>query len=94
MEQLSSLDAAYIYAENPKRPMHVTTATIYDPSTAPQGKVRLKEIMGLFEQFNQVGVSVLIASHDLDMISRLPYRVLKLQQGQLVADGYPRGAGR
>jgi diacylglycerol O-acyltransferase len=50
MEQLSSIDAAYIYAENPKRPMHVTTATIYDPSTAPQGKVRLKEIMGLFER--------------------------------------------
>ena len=50
MEQLSSTDAAYIYAENPKRPMHVTTMTIYDPSTAPQGKVRLKEIMGLFER--------------------------------------------
>jgi cell division transport system ATP-binding protein len=49
------------------------------------------EIMGLFEQFNQVGVSVLIASHDLEMISRLPYRVLKLQQGRLVGDGYPRG---
>lgn len=50
MEQLSSTDSAYIYAEDRKLPMHVTTATIYDPSTAPQGKVRLKEIMSLFER--------------------------------------------
>ena len=50
MEQLSSTDSAFIYAEDRKLPMHVTTATIYDPSTAPQGKVRLKEIMNLFER--------------------------------------------
>ena len=50
MEQLSSIDASYIYAENPKRPMHITTATLYDPATAARGKVRLKEIMSLFER--------------------------------------------
>jgi cell division transport system ATP-binding protein len=42
-----------------------------------------REIMGLFEQFSQVGVSVLIASHDLELISRLPYRLLTLKQGRL-----------
>ena len=42
------------------------------------------EVMSLFSQFNQVGVTVIIASHDLQMISRLPYPVLTLQQGQLV----------
>jgi cell division transport system ATP-binding protein len=41
------------------------------------------EIMGLFHQFNQVGVTVLVASHDLELISRLPHRVLTLQQGRL-----------
>jgi cell division transport system ATP-binding protein len=40
--------------------------------------------MHLFEQFNQVGVTVLIASHDLDLISRLPYPQLQLHQGRLV----------
>lgn len=44
-----------------------------------------REIMGLFEQFNQVGVTVLVASHDLDLISRLPHPVLTLDEGRLVS---------
>ncbi len=43
------------------------------------------EIMHLFEQFNQVGVTVLIASHDLSLIARLPYRMMTLRQGSLVS---------
>ena len=46
-----------------------------------------KEIMGLFEEFNRVGVTVLIASHDHDLISRLDHRLLTLKEGQLVRDG-------
>lgn len=43
------------------------------------------EIMHLFEQFHQVGVTVLIASHDISLISQMNYRVLKLDHGQMVA---------
>jgi cell division transport system ATP-binding protein len=50
------------------------------------------EIMHLFEQFNQVGVTVLIASHDLSLIARLPYRMITLRQGQLVS-GLAKGGG-
>jgi cell division transport system ATP-binding protein len=46
-----------------------------------------REIMSLFEQFQQVGVSVLIASHDLDLISRMGHRVLTLSNGRLIAGG-------
>ncbi len=49
-----------------------------------------REIMGLFEQFNQFGVSVLIASHDLDLIGRMSHRIITLRQGRLIADGKPR----
>jgi len=45
-----------------------------------------REIMTLFEQFNQVGVTVLIATHDLSMIARLPYRIMTLQEGRLIHD--------
>ncbi|HKK06135.1 MAG: cell division ATP-binding protein FtsE [Gammaproteobacteria bacterium] len=48
------------------------------------------EIMGLFEQFNQVGVTVLIASHDLALIQRLRHRIVALKNGRLVADGIPQ----
>jgi cell division transport system ATP-binding protein len=42
------------------------------------------DIMRLFERFNAVGVSVLIASHDHDLIARLGHRVLSLATGRLV----------
>ncbi len=44
------------------------------------------EIMHLFEQFTQVGVSVLIASHDLGLITEMGYRMLRLDHGALVED--------
>jgi cell division transport system ATP-binding protein len=47
------------------------------------------EIMDLFEQFNQVGVTVLIASHDLVLISRLHHRIITLRQGCLVTGSQP-----
>jgi cell division transport system ATP-binding protein len=43
------------------------------------------EIMRLFQQFNQVGVTVLIASHDLELIQRLPHPVIQLNQGHISA---------
>jgi cell division transport system ATP-binding protein len=45
------------------------------------------EIMNLFEQFNQVGVTVLIASHDLVLISRMQHRLLTLRDGGLITGG-------
>lgn len=42
------------------------------------------EIMELFSLFNSVGVSVLIASHDLDLIKRMQHRMLVLDQGQML----------
>ncbi len=47
------------------------------------------EIMALFEEFNQVGVTVLIASHDLALISRLHHRILTLRNGRLISGSNP-----
>lgn len=43
------------------------------------------EVMTMFEQFMQVGVTVLIATHDLELVNRLGHRVLTLDKGRLVA---------
>ena len=40
------------------------------------------EIMQLFAEFNQVGVTVLVASHDLDLISRMHKRIVHLRNGK------------
>ena len=45
-----------------------------------------QEIMSLFDQFNQVGVTLLIATHDLDLIRPMNKRILTLHQGQLTGD--------
>ncbi|MCB1645459.1 MAG: cell division ATP-binding protein FtsE [Pseudomonadales bacterium] len=45
-----------------------------------------QEIMNLFEQFNQVGVTVLVATHDLELVTRMNKRQLVLHQGRLVDD--------
>ena len=44
------------------------------------------EIMRLFEQFKQVGTTVLIVTHDISLVSKLNHRILKLDHGQLVGD--------
>ncbi len=44
------------------------------------------EIMKLFQAFNQIGVSILIATHALSLVARMKNRMLELQQGRLVGD--------
>jgi cell division transport system ATP-binding protein len=52
------------------------------------------EIMRLFERFHEVGVTLLIATHDLELIDRLRHRRIRLVAGQVTADdGAPIGAG-
>ncbi|GAB1439740.1 cell division ATP-binding protein FtsE [Providencia sp.] len=41
-------------------------------------------IMRLFEEFNRVGVTVLMATHDITLIERRNYRVLTLSEGRML----------
>ncbi|MEA3057064.1 MAG: diacylglycerol O-acyltransferase / wax synthase [Actinomycetota bacterium] len=45
MRQLSGMDASFVYLEAPRAPMHIGSVAIYDPSTAPGGKVTFKGIL-------------------------------------------------
>lgn len=45
------------------------------------------EIMQLFRQFNAVGTTVLIASHDLALVRAMNKRVIALKNGEKVFDG-------
>lgn len=46
-----------------------------------------REVMNLFDQFNQVGVCVLIATHDLELVRTMGKRELVLRQGRLISGG-------
>jgi len=52
------------------------------------------EIMRLFRRFNEVGVTVLIASHDLALIERLRGRRIVLRDGRLAGFAAPPAASR
>jgi cell division transport system ATP-binding protein len=45
------------------------------------------EIMGVFEDINALGTTVVVASHDLALIARMRHRMLTLQRGRLIGDG-------
>jgi len=58
-----------------------------DEPTGNLDPVLSAEIMMLFQQFNDVGVTIMIASHDLALIRSLGRRVLTLEKGHLIHDG-------
>ncbi len=45
------------------------------------------EVMRIFRRFNEVGVTLLIASHDIALIDRLGCRRIELEDGRLAAQG-------
>jgi diacylglycerol O-acyltransferase len=44
------MDSAFLYFETARTPMHIGAIAIYDPSTAPNGFVRFKDILGFMEE--------------------------------------------
>lgn len=55
-----------------------------DEPTGNLDKVLSDEIIDIFADFNQVGVTVLIATHDTRQVARLGKRTLHLDHGELV----------
>ncbi len=64
--------------------VHKPPVLLADEPTGNLDPELSKEIMNLFQQFNQVGVSVLIATHDLELVKQMKQRVLTLEHGKLI----------
>lgn len=69
IEQLSGMDASFVYTETSKTPMHIGSICIYDPSTAPDGKVRYKDIL------NYVGSRLHLTKSFRQMLKRVPLNI-------------------
>ena len=72
----------------------IARALINNPSTIiadePTGNLdpaRSLEIMLLLEQINALGTTVLIVTHEADMVNRFHRRVIAIDEGRLVSDG-------
>ena len=64
--------------------VHTPRILLADEPTGNLDPELSEEIMKLFRDFNDIGVTVLIATHDIALISRLSPRVLTLHDGKLV----------
>jgi len=58
---------------------------IADEPTANLDAASAADILGIFASFNQVGVTVLIATHDEAILSRHAGRLVRLAQGRVAA---------
>ncbi|BBL73714.1 cell division ATP-binding protein FtsE [Methylomagnum ishizawai] len=67
--------------------VHKPPVILADEPTGNLDPELATEIMGLFREFNAVGVTLLIATHDLGLISRMACRRLRLHQGRLLEGG-------
>lgn len=65
--------------------VHRPTILIADEPTANLDSNYARDIMAVFESFNQVGVTVLISTHDRTLLESARHRVLELKQGKLIA---------
>ncbi|BCA96772.1 cell division ATP-binding protein FtsE [Legionella antarctica] len=63
--------------------VHKPALLLADEPTGNLDPKLSSEIMSIFEQFNHVGVSILIATHDLALIARMKHRITMLKGGRL-----------
>ena len=72
----------------------IARALVNNPSTIiadePTGNldpVRSMEIMTLLQEINNLGTTVLVVTHEMDLVERFAKRVLAIDEGRVVSDG-------
>ena len=66
--------------------VHKPKILLADEPTGNLDPALSAEIMNLFCRFQSVGVTVLIATHDINLINRLDSRIIHLEDGRLSSD--------
>jgi WS/DGAT/MGAT family acyltransferase len=71
MRQLSGSDAFFLYSDKPGRHQHISTIYLYDPSTAPGGKVDFRTILEHVRE--RIGTSRIFRQRLVDVPLNLDY---------------------
>jgi len=72
--------------------VHKPRILLADEPTGNLDPTLSAEIMALFQRFQDVGVTVLIATHDIDLINRMKCRIIRLERGMVADDGGDYGS--
>jgi len=65
--------------------VHRPSILIADEPTGNLDAAYARDIMAMFYSFHQVGVTILIATHDTELLKEGGHRVISLQQGKLAS---------
>jgi cell division transport system ATP-binding protein len=65
--------------------VHKPSILLADEPTGNLDPDLSREVMHLFDEFNQVGVTVLLASHNLALIASLRHRMITLRDGEAIS---------
>ena len=72
----------------------IARALVNNPSTIiadePTGNLdpaRSLEIMSLLQEINNLGTTILVVTHEMDLVKRFGKRVIKLDEGLVISDG-------
>jgi len=78
----------------------IARALVNNPSTIiadePTGNLdpaRSLEIMSLLQEINNLGATVLVVTHEMDLVKRFGKRVIAIDEGLVVSDGTDRYQG-
>lgn len=63
--------------------VHKPTLLLADEPTGNLDPELSSEVMSVFSQLNQVGVSIMIATHDLPLIASMKHRMIRLKGGRI-----------
>ena len=72
--------------------VHKPRILLADEPTGNLDPALSAEIMAFFRRFQDVGVTVLIATHDINLVNRMSCRIIRLEQGIVADNGENRGA--
>ncbi len=62
---------------------------IADEPTGNLDPVLSNEIMNLFDKINSLGATVVVVTHDLELVRQFDHRVVTIEQGKIVSDITP-----
>ncbi|WP_018947075.1 cell division ATP-binding protein FtsE [Thioalkalivibrio sp. AKL17] len=65
--------------------VHRPALLLADEPTGNLDPALSREILALFADFNRIGMTALVASHDQDLVERMPHPVLHLEDGRIEA---------
>jgi len=60
---------------------------IADEPTGNLDPARSLEIMSLLQEINNLGTTMLVVTHERDLVERFPKRVIVIDNGLVVSDG-------